>query len=215
VHNSFPIAERAQIDEHRRDRISRDVPSLIWFSQTIGPGRGLEALIEALGLLDLPVEVHLRGTPRPGYVEGLLAPLPGHIRQRIRMHDQVPQAELLSRLMEHDIGYCGELSNCLNHDLTISNKAMEYLRAGLALVASDTTGQLEVAGRLPEATSVFKQGDGHSLAEALRPLIADPGRLSRAEQASWAGFEAAFGWEKSKRVIQEQVEAHFSKASVA
>jgi glycosyltransferase involved in cell wall biosynthesis len=211
VYNSFPIAERGQVDGRRIDRVSLDVPSIIWFAQTIGPGRGLEALMEAVRLLDLPVEVHLRGNARPGYLEGLLAPLPEHVRRRVRVHRQVPQAELLSRLMEHDLGYCGELSNCLSRDLTITNKCLEYLRAGLALVASNTTGQLEVASAVPEAVSVFRQDDGRALAEALRPLLTDGSRLARAKRASWVGFEEAFGWEASKRRIQTQVEAFFSQ----
>lgn len=215
VYNSFPLAERKDVDGRRFDRRSSDAPSIVWFSQTIGPGRGLEALMTALRLLDRPVEVHLRGRPRPGYVEELLAPLPLHIRQSVYVHDQVPQGELLSRLMEHDIGYCGELSNCLNHDLTISNKCLEYLRAGLALVASDTAGQLEMASRIPDAVGVFRQGDGGALADALRPLLGDGDRLARAKRASWEGFEAAFGWEASKRRIQEQVEAFFSRKFAA
>jgi glycosyltransferase involved in cell wall biosynthesis len=214
VYNSFPITERGGVDGRRIDRLSVDSPSIIWFSQTIGPGRGLEALIDALRLLEVPVEVHLRGKARPGYLEGLLAPLPEHIRRRVRVHEQVPQAELLSRLMEHDIGYCGELNTCLNSDLTISNKCLEYLRAGLALVASDTTGQLEVASGVPEAVSVFRQADRRALAEALRPLLTDGSRLARAKRASWTGFEEAFGWEASKRRIQTQVEAFFSKKTV-
>jgi glycosyltransferase involved in cell wall biosynthesis len=215
VYNSFPIIERGEVDGRRIDRLSSDVPSIIWFSQTIGPGRGLEALVEALRLLDLPVAVHLRGTARPNYVEGLLAPLPGYIRRRVVVHGQVPQSELLSRLMEHDIGYCGELSNGVSRDLTITNKCMEYMRAGLALVASDTMGQLEVASRVPEAASLFRQGDGRALAEALRQLLTDGNRLARAKRASWVGFEEAFGWEASKRKIQTQIETFFSKRTVA
>ena len=40
VHNSFPSDERARLDGRTLDRRSLSRPSIIWFSQTIGPGRG-------------------------------------------------------------------------------------------------------------------------------------------------------------------------------
>ena len=44
----FPWADRADLDDAARDRQDRSLPSLHWVSQTIGPGRGLDTLCEAL-----------------------------------------------------------------------------------------------------------------------------------------------------------------------
>src|SRR6185295_9502708 len=44
---------------------------LYWFSQTIGPGRGLEDAVEAMGMADIPGELHLRGLAIPDYLERL------------------------------------------------------------------------------------------------------------------------------------------------
>jgi glycosyltransferase involved in cell wall biosynthesis len=209
VYNSFPSEEREAADGEMRDRRSSSIPSVTWFSQTIGPGRGLETLIEATSLLEYPFELHLRGTPRPGYAEHLLAPLDSDKRQRVLLHPQVPQSELLSRLMEHDIGYCGERSDCRNRDLTITNKQLEYMRAGLAIVASDTAGQKEFAKKAPGIVSIFGQGDPRALAAALRPLFVAPQRLREIKGLSWRDFDAHFGWERSKRVIQSQVSGFF------
>ena len=46
-------------------------PTLYWFSQTVGPDRGLESLMDALGCMRTVCDVHLRGMPAPDYVETL------------------------------------------------------------------------------------------------------------------------------------------------
>lgn len=209
VYNSFPIADRTQLDGLRRDRVDTGVPSLTWFSQTIGPGRGLETLLSAVAALNRPVELHLRGNARAGYLETLLADVPSTVRGRIFAHPQVPQEELLSRIAEHDIGYCGELSDCASRDLTITNKVFEYMRAGLAIVASDTKGQAEVARIAPTAVRLFRQGDPAALRHALEPLLVNPEVAAAAKKASLAALVAHFSWEQSKQRILDQVAQFF------
>jgi glycosyltransferase involved in cell wall biosynthesis len=202
VYNSFPTEERAHIDGRTVDRRDRRIPSIIWFSQTIGPGRGLEDLLSALSGIDGPFELHLRGTPRAGFESALLAAASPELRGRMHFHPQVPQEELLSRLAEHDIGYCGELSDCASRDLTITNKVFEYMRAGLAIVASDTSGQKEVSAQAPNAVRIFRQGDRKALREAIEGLLSDPAELAAAKAASLAALERHFDWSQSKRRLQ-------------
>lgn len=202
VHNSFPTEERDAIDGETFDRKDRSVPSITWFSQTVGPGRGLETLIEALSGVLQPLELHIRGRPRPDYPEALLAGLPQGVANRVHFHPQVPQDELLSRLAEHDIGYCGELADCASRDLTITNKTFEYMRAGLAIIAADTVGQSEVAETAPEAVFLFTQGDAASLRAQLERLLGDPALLAASKAASAKALTDHFDWDQSKRRIQ-------------
>ena len=66
VYNSFPWADRASIDGQHLDRRELSVPSVHWFSQVIGPKRGLETLIDALPNIHVRCEIHLRGRMSPG-----------------------------------------------------------------------------------------------------------------------------------------------------
>jgi len=206
IYNSFPTSDRDHLDGLILDRKDTSLPSITWFSQTIGPGRGLETLMQALPMLTVPVEVHLRATPRAGYIEALLSDLPPDIRARVYIHPQVPQSELLSRLSEHDIGFCGELSDCVSRDVTITNKVFEYMRAGQAIVASDTLGQTEVANTAPNAVRLFAQGNAASLVSALEPLAASPVARQAAAQASIDALEDHFSWEISMARLQRQVD---------
>lgn len=198
IYNSFSVGERLDIDGKMLDRSNPAIPSIIWFSQTIGPGRGLEQLVAALKDIDFPFELHIRGTPRPGYESALLEELPESLTSKIFFHPQVPQDELLSRLSEHDIGYCGELGNCLSRDLTITNKALEYLRAGLAVIASDTAGHMEVASVVRTGVVVYQQNNIASLQKILKMLLGELATLEEAKRASRAGMESVLAWPKSE-----------------
>ncbi|MBF0624645.1 MAG: glycosyltransferase [Magnetococcales bacterium] len=196
IPNVFPWADRETLDGRILDRQDLSVPSLTWFSQTIGPARGLEILAAALAQVTEPLEIHLRGTSRPGYIDAWLQQVPESWRHRIHVHSQVPQEELLSRLVEHDMGFAGEVSNCLNRELTISNKILEYLRAGLAVVASDTRGQQEVAERAPGAVALYAQTDPGDLARVLNGLLADPERRRASRAAALEAARTTYCWER-------------------
>jgi len=201
IYNAFPAAERAAIDGLRKDRRERTVPSIYWFSQTLGPGRGLEDLIAALPLFDRDVEIHLRGRAAPGMAEWIGAQVPARWRARLFLHPLVPNEELLSRLAEHDIGFAGEQNYCRSRDLTVTNKILHYLLGGLAVVASATAGQREVATQAGSAVTLYESGNPAALAQALRMLIDAPGALARAKAAALQAAERTFCWERQEQVL--------------
>ncbi len=203
TYNSFPVEDQQLIDGKMLDRRDPEKPSIIWFSQTIGPGRGLEQLMEALKSIDSPFELHIRGNPRRGFKETLLDGFPESLVSHIFFHPQVPQDELLSRLCEHDIGFCGDLSDCRSRDLTITNKALEYLRAGLAVVASDTAGHKEVATMVEAGVMIYEQSNTSSLATVLLKLLTDQSQLKVAKAAALRGLAGELDWDVSAgRVVK-------------
>src|SRR5262249_32781020 len=151
----FQWSERSRIDGVLKDRRNLHIPSIHWFSQTLGPGRGLEKLLAALPLVQHAAEIHLRGNPAAGFETWLRDRVPENWRERIFFHGLVSNEELLSRIAEHDIGFAGEGTYCRSRDLTVTNKILHYLLGGLVVVASDTTGQREVASQTPEAVMLY------------------------------------------------------------
>jgi glycosyltransferase involved in cell wall biosynthesis len=205
VYNSFLTTEYDAIDGLSLDRPDFDMPSVTWFSQTVGPGRGLEDLVVAMGLGKKPYQLHIRGTPRPGFDAVLREMAPEAARPRIQFHLQVPQRELLSRLAEHDVGFCGELDAPKSRNMTITNKMFEYMRAGLAIIATDTIGQCEVAKTVPESVCIVPQGDPQALADQLDWLLSDPKKLVSAKAASAQALKQKFNWCDSKQQLQKLV----------
>jgi hypothetical protein len=210
VYNAFPLVDRRSIDGLRKDRRDTGVPSICWYSQTVGPGRGLEDLVAALALLDRDVEIHLRGRAAAGFQGWMMSSIPERWRTRIFFHSLVSNDELLSRVAEHDIGFAGEVPFCRSRDTTVTNKILHYLLGGLAVLASDTAGQREIAIQAPGAVELYQAGTPHSLARALDVLLGSPDRLARAKAASLRAAELTFCWEKQKPMLSEAVAAALS-----
>ena len=215
VYNAFPLADRSGITLEPHDRRNHQLASVHWYSQTIGPARGLEDLFAALPHLRTPIELHLRGKPVQGFDEWLAEQVPPAWRDHVHVHDTVANDVLLARIAEHDIGFAGEMTFCKSRDLTVTNKILHYLLAGLAVVASDTAGQREVADLANAATAaegvapvvLYPSGDFLALAAQLNQLIESKDRLHRAKEAALAAAKQVFCWEYQVPVLLKSVQA--------
>lgn len=208
VYNAFPWADRSALDGRTLDRAEsgRERPSLHWVSQTIGTDRGLVALCDALALVAHPVDLHLRGHVSDGDRAWLAERFPAGRGHRLFLHGLVPHTELLSRIAEHDIGLALEQREPPSRNLTVTNKILHYLLAGLAVVATDTAGQAEIAAQAPEAVALCRNGEAASLAAALNALLASPGRLAAAKAAALEAAAAYYSWERQAPVLLRSVE---------
>src|SRR5262249_33171600 len=106
---------------------------------------------------------------------------------------------------EHDIGFAGEMKYCRSRDLTVTNKLLHYLLGGLAVVASDTIGQREVAAQASGAGELYPSGHAHGLAKAIHALVGSADRLELARAAALRADEATFCWERQEGALLEAV----------
>jgi glycosyltransferase involved in cell wall biosynthesis len=194
IPNCFPAAEREAAAQGPRDPRPTDAVSFYWFSQTLGPGRGLETLAAALPHLQGNWHLALRGALRT-HREWFERTFPEPLRQRLQVLNLVPNAELLSRSMSYDVGLALEEPTCPNKDLTASNKLFEYLRAGLAVIATQTQGQDEGLSACPEAGVRVPPSDPQALAQAMQKYLDDPGILWNARQRALEAGAGPWAWE--------------------
>jgi glycosyltransferase involved in cell wall biosynthesis len=206
VYNSFPWSDRDTIDGLSRDRVDTTVPSICWFSQVIGPRRGLESLMDALHMVNVPCEVHLRGSVSQSYKHEMLARAPESWRDRIYFHAQVAHEELLSRVAEHDIGLAPDIPHSRSRALTITNKLLLYLLAGVPVAASDTDGQREAAALAGEGVSLYSGTNAVECASVLSRLLCDPALRARAREQALEAARGIFSWERSADVLVSGVE---------
>jgi glycosyltransferase involved in cell wall biosynthesis len=199
ISNSFPL----QPDPHRGP--AGDPPSFFWFSQTLGSGRGLELFIAAWSVTRAPSRLVLLGESAGSYRETLLRRIPAERRDRVSFLPLVSPAELPAVIARHDVGLALEQDFIVNRGLTVTNKILQYLNAGLAVIASDTAGQREVLGRSPDAGVIVKLTETAALARSLEELLADPTGLARRQAAARALAEAHYCWEKQSPVLLELV----------
>ncbi len=179
---------------------SGDGLRLYWFSQTIGPQRGLEDAVEAMGRADIPGELHLRGRASPGYMDairqlgGVCAP-----RLRIVAHEPASPDAMVDLCRGLDVGLALEQGQVVNRQLCLTNKAFTYVLAGLAVAFTDTLGQRALAHDLGEAAILYAPGDVAALARGLRRWADDKALLARAKGASWAAAQRRWHWEHAEQ----------------
>jgi glycosyltransferase involved in cell wall biosynthesis len=171
-------------------------PAFFWFSQTLGPGRGLELFLAAWRQTKSPSRVVLLGESHADYRQKLLRLLPSDRRGQVEFLSLVSPAELPVVVARHDIGLALEQSFIINRNLTITNKILQYLNAGLAVVASDTAGQHEVLAHAPDAGIIVEMHETARFATVLDALLADRAALARRQQAARKLAEDVYCWER-------------------
>jgi glycosyltransferase involved in cell wall biosynthesis len=169
---------------------------LYWFSQTIGPGRGLEDAVEAMGLADILGELHLRGLAIPDYLE-TLRELADDVAPELKIvcHEPAPPDSMVDLCRGYDVGLALEQEHVLNRALCLTNKAFTYMLGGLALVLTDTPGQRPLGLDVGEGAILYAPGDVPALAAGLKRWAEDKCILARARAAGWQAAQRRWHWE--------------------
>jgi glycosyltransferase involved in cell wall biosynthesis len=198
---STPASELRQ--EHPGDGIS-----LYWYSQTIGPDRGLDVVVRAMGIVRArsdrseshPLILSLRGSWARGFEEKLrgLAQSVGLSNNQIRHLPRTPPDHLVERATAHDLGLALEQTASRNRDICITNKIFTYLLAGLPVLATDTCGQRYVHDQVPDAVTLCPVGDANAMAAQLATFIQSPDIRSEAAEAARKAGEEEFNWDVEK-----------------
>lgn len=150
-----------------------------WFSQTVGPHRGLEEIIAVLATLRRPVALELRGVCSVSYqceLDALtLASGEGHVQ--LRFLPSAPSDDMVKLAVGYTAGIASERNTCLNKNLCLSNKIFTYLAAGTPVILSATRAQSELAERLGSASLLLDLTQptmsGQALAEWLEGWRSD------------------------------------------
>ena len=192
IHNVFPLPGAPPDLELGREGPLR----LYWFSQTVGPGRGLEEAIAAAGVSGVDAELHLRGAIAEGY-RGMLLKLAGEKAPGLSLtiHPPGPADEMTSLASGFEVGLSLEQPVSVNRPLCLTNKALIYLLAGLALVMTDTPGQRPLRQALGDKALVVAPGGVKALAEGFRRFAADRRHLLDCRRASWQAAATRWHWD--------------------
>jgi glycosyltransferase involved in cell wall biosynthesis len=203
ITNSFPLPPPPTLD-----RVGQP-PAFFWFSQTLGPGRGLEPFVAAWTLMRKPSRLVLLGESAAVFQRELLAQISPAKQSLVEFLALVPAAELPSVIARYDIGLALELSKIPNRDLTITNKILQYLGCGLAVVASDTQGQQEVLSKLPAAGIIVTLDNPTTMAGQLDALLTDQAALLRRRQAARQLAASNYCWEREAPHLLSLVDRAF------
>jgi hypothetical protein len=204
--NVFPLAEAPAAPVDPGPAGPRRPAQCYWFSQTVGAGRGLEAMVPALAGMRTPVELVLRGFVSSGYAAGLqgLAARCGLARP-VRFLPPARPAEMVRLAAGADLGLSIEESQPLNRDLCLTNKIFAYLLAGLPQLLSATAAQSAFAPELGSAGLLGRLGDPEGVARTLDEFLADSARVATARRRAWELGRSRFCWDREKEILLGEV----------
>jgi glycosyltransferase involved in cell wall biosynthesis len=191
IHNTFSL----DLGEPRQP-VDGEPLRFYWFSQTLGPGRGLEDFIAAVGRARIAGELHLRARPAQLYIDSLMrlsrdaAPA-----LSLRLHEPAGPDAMVHLAQGYDLGLSGEEPSVLNRRLCLGNKIFTYLAAGVPVLLSATPAQGRLACDLRNAAVVYEFGDINGLAEQLSALHNDRVALWEARYAARAAARHRWHWE--------------------
>jgi len=191
IDNVFPLPELPPV-AREWDGILR----LYWFGQTVGPRRGLEETIHALGLAEIRSEFTIRGAVSGDYLASLqqLAARTAPLLNLIHVEPASPD-DMIDLCRPFDVGIAVEVPERLSQNLALTNKSLTYILAGLAVAMTDTLGQHELGADLGEGALLCPTGDIDSLAGGLKKWSEDPELLTRAKAAAWNAAARRWHWE--------------------
>ncbi|RZJ89546.1 MAG: hypothetical protein EOO20_10690 [Chryseobacterium sp.] len=183
IYNVFPMMPISEKDES-------DTPlKLLWFSQTIGMGRGLEQFILMTNTIAVQVELHLLGNISADYKLLLhqIANFP------VVFHGIVTPEDLHSRISDFDIGLALEMKSPKSRNFTITNKFFQYIQAGLPIIATNTLGQIEGFSEF-EPGIVIDEDNMIESAEILKKWLIDPEQITKSKNNALAASKK-YNWE--------------------
>ncbi len=206
VLNVFPLALAPRVPVERGAANAERPARIYWFSQTIGPGRGLEAAVAALGRMRTPVELHLRGFPATGYAERLQAlAVRAGLSRPICFLPPGPPDEMARLAAAADLGLSTELPSPPNRNLCLTNKIFVYLLAGVPQMLSDTRAQCALAPELGAAAFLADLDRPDSVAARLDEFFGDPGRIAAARRTARELAVSRYCWDVEKAVFLDSV----------
>lgn len=191
INNSFPFIEFAKPGE-RSGKLK-----LVWFSQNINHGRGLEWILPVLDQFTGEVEVYLIGSLNDAFFDSYLSQRP-----YITVVAPLAQQALNKVLSQYDVGLALELNTAdLNRQICLTNKIWAYLQSGLYILATDTPAQQLFMSEHPSHGSVVQQ-QADSFRKALGEIIKKKDQIR--EEAGYRYVRAQqFSWEREGKKLEK------------
>ena len=172
---------------------------LFWFSQTVGPQRGIEDVIKALGFLGDKCDavLNLLGKVEPEYKDCLieLSIENQFDPNRIIWIDTVEPDSIFIIASKMDVGLALETKTIFNRNICLTNKIFTYMNSGLAVIASDTDAQKRIINEYPGFGKLYTENNHEELADTIHYWDINRGELNVSKKKSSELARTVFNWE--------------------
>lgn len=203
--NYLTVLNNFAEDEFTMPKTKEGPLKMIWFSQKITYGRGLEQLFEAMKETDYEISLTVIGDIDKEFERNICP----EVKKKTVIKTALKQRDLHFELAEYDIGLALDLNNAdENRQYCLTNKILAYSQAGLYILATDTPAQKLFIQEDAQRGMICGQ-NSESIATALKKLIEEKDdiranaldRYKKAESLSWDNFS-----NKLKKMIEDLME---------
>jgi glycosyltransferase involved in cell wall biosynthesis len=163
-------------------------------------GRGLEQLVDALGLAT-SVQLVMLGEG-PLAVELLRRAARVGAADRLWLLPPVPPDRVLAYAESADVGVSPIVPSCLNYRYSLPNKLFQYMAAGIPIVASDFPQVREVIEGAACGVAVDTTRP-RALADAIEGILADPLEARAMGARGRAAVASRYHWDSAARTLLE------------
>lgn len=191
VLNYFPATEFVVPDKEINGPVQ-----LIWFSQNIREGRGLENIISAIRNTGSKINLHLFGNLDEAFANTFLKDA-----ANIFIHHPVSQQELHRCFMDYDIGLALDIAVDRNREIAVTNKILAYLQSGLFLIATDTLAQRDILDEFSDHGLLFKY-KSEQFEVLLSKVISDIKIIRNNKIQRFKAFQGLCWEEESKKLTK-------------
>jgi len=173
--------------------------TIILYQGAIAFNRGLEVCIQSLQYVGTDVDLVALGDGRArGALEALAAEL--DLSDRVHFPGYVPLAELLAFTASADVGLSLIQNTCQSYYFTLPNKIMEYLMAGLPIVASDFPEMRRVIQKHQVGYLVSDPSSPQEVAATITKTITDRERYRQMRLNAHRAAEV-LNWENERKKL--------------
>jgi glycosyltransferase involved in cell wall biosynthesis len=191
VINGFPQSEFTEPKGIKSAKLR-----VIWFSQNISAGRGLENFISVMGEFENDIELHLVGE-----LSNENRKLMFNSRHNIIIHAPMKQMELHQFLSTFTVGLVTDPPINRNRELAITNKIIAYSQAGLYILSVSADGHDQF---LTESELNFRiiENDKKEIRQALVYLISNHDAIKNCQHKQYK-YACVNSWESINSKLTE------------
>lgn len=198
ISKSFVVNNCFSKDEFKLETQSSKRVKLVWFSQNISKGRGLEQLLPVLNEFSEQIELHLIGNLYKDFEDEYIK----LYQSFIKTHSPLPQKSLNLKLAEFDIGLALETeSKDYNRQICLTNKIWSYLQSGLFIFATNTPAQ-KVFLETHKNCGTLISSNQKRIKKDIGEMIANIEGI-RSQKASRFNYSRKFSWEKEQQKLKQ------------
>ena len=187
----------------------------VWFSQTIGPDRGLEPILTALASLPKGSwALTLVGRTSSDFQPTLDAIHRDHLGS-VKIMAPIPEPDLFDILSSHHVGLATEMGVPENRDLCRTNKLFSYILAGCHMAMTDTRAQVDFLKSFPGTGTLLPLQDTACWAGILKGLMTDETQLEAGRHHNWTLGQHRLNWQEEKVKLLQRVDSLWASSNPA